>query len=207
MALSTQKQIREQLGSYSKGEAILAHEFLPLGSRDAVDKSLFRLVSEGSLTRIGKGVYALPNNHSLLGEIPVSVEAIIEAYTKKSGAKVQLSGPDALNVLGLSTQVPKGTYFYTDGPGRQLTRGKQEIVLHKVNAKVLLCAETSGAPFLSALYFIGKDKVTPEVKAGLSSKLTSEAIVSLKPQLPFMIRWMRETLEDLIAEKYGDKTV
>lgn len=198
---STQQQVAARVESFPCGQAIFAQDFLGFGSRDAVDQSLVRLVRRGVLVRVGRGVYARPQLHPVLGEVPFPVEEIVRAYIERSGAKVQIAGAAAVNLLGLSTQVPVGTHFYTDGPTHRITRGKQVIYLQHVNPKVLACAGTAAAPFLSCLYFLGRDGVTDEATSKLAERLTPEVREALTPALPQMIGWMRELLTSLIAEK------
>jgi hypothetical protein len=198
---STQQQVAARVESFPCGQAILAGDLLGCGSRDAVDQALVRLVRRGVLVRVGRGVYARPQLHPVLGEVPLPVEEIVRAYIERSGAKVQIAGAAAVNLLGLSTQVPVGTHFYTDGPTHRITRGKQLIYLQHVNPKVLACAGTAAAPFLSCLYFLGRDGVTHETLSKLAERLTPEVREALIPALPQMIGWMRELLTSLIAEK------
>ena len=184
---STQQQVAARVERFPCGQAILARDLLGFGSRDAVDQALVRLVRRGVLVRVGRGVYARPEIHPVLGEVPLPVEEIVRAYRERSGAKVQIAGAAAVNLLGLSTQVPVGTHFYTDGPTHRITRGKQVIYLQHVNPKVLACAGTAAAPFLSCLYFLGRDGVTSEAIFKLADRFTPEVREALTPALPQMI--------------------
>lgn len=204
-ATSTQQRIAAHVERFPCGQAMLARDFLTFGPRDAVDQSLVRLVRRGELVRVGRGVYARPVIHPVLGEVPLPVQEILRAYTERSGAKVQIAGAAAVNLLGLSTQVPVGTHYYTDGATHRLTRGKQVIYLQHVNPKVLVCAGTAAAPFLSCLYFLGRKGVTDDTIAQLAERLTPEVREALLPALPQMIGWMRDLLTPLSAEKAGDK--
>lgn len=69
----------------------------------AVAKTLSRLVSEGLLERVGKGVYYRPRETSLGPSLPAASGVVAQTL----GTTPHPSGLNAANVLGLSAQNPR----------------------------------------------------------------------------------------------------
>ena len=66
--------------------------FTPLGSRDAIDKALQRLVAEGGLRRLSRGLYDKPRHDEILGTLWPSVDAVVQALVGKHKLRVQPAG-------------------------------------------------------------------------------------------------------------------
>jgi hypothetical protein len=198
--MATQQLLMSHIVDTPAGKLFFAQDLIGCGSRNAVDQALSRLIKNGLLVRVSRGVYARPSNHPFLGEMIASAQDIVKAFSELSGCKVQVSGASALNQLGLSTQVPTTIQFYTDGASRRFKRGKQTIVLQHVNPKVMVCAGTSGALVLSALYELGKANVDDAVINKIKDVLTPDSRVCLQKALPKMIGWMRTILTPLVTE-------
>ena len=110
---------------------------------------------------------------------------------------MQVSGETALNLLRLSTQVPAQVVLYTDGASHTLRRGNMTLHMQHVNPKVLVCAGTDAAVFLSALYVLGKDGVTASVLEQLQQLITPSVLDELRAKRTQMIGWMRSIVETL----------
>ena len=90
------------------------------GSAVSVAKALERLTRKGGLVRIARGLYCYPKIDRKFGlgiQYP-TVNEIAEKVARQSEARVVPTGMHALNVLGLSAQVPMNYVFYTDGNSR-----------------------------------------------------------------------------------------
>jgi hypothetical protein len=176
---------------------VTSRTFQRFGSRDAVDKALSRLVQDGAIKRVIRGVYVRPEVSPILGELSVPLEDAAVALAEAEGARVQVSGETALNLLRLSTQVPAQAVLYTDGASHTLRRGKVTLRLQHVNPKVLVCAGTDAAVFLSALYVLGRDGMTTDVRAKLQQQMTPSVLAELRAKRTLMIGWMRRVVDGL----------
>jgi hypothetical protein len=79
-------------------------DFLDVGPRAAVDKSLQRLTADGKLSRIGRGLYyrAGTNNLTRKPTTP-DVRAIVDAIARRDQSRIVVDGLTAANDLGLTT--------------------------------------------------------------------------------------------------------
>ena len=63
---SIDAKVLARIRSKGKGSVHVPGDFLDLGSREAVDLVLHRLVKKGTLRRLARGVYDFPEQHPVL---------------------------------------------------------------------------------------------------------------------------------------------
>jgi predicted transcriptional regulator of viral defense system len=144
------------------GEIFFISDFTELGNYEAVRKSLQRLTKEDSIKRIAKGIYLLPKINERLGVIYPHAEQIAKAIAKRDKARIIATGSTALNLLGLSTQIPMKVVFLTDGSARNIKIGNQTIQFKKTNPKNLSIEHRLTNLIIQALKAIGEKNVTRE---------------------------------------------
>ncbi len=169
------------------------------GSRAAVDQALSRLARAGEIRRIGRGIYDYPKVSSRLGPLTPSAEAIATAIARREGVHVKVSGARAANALGLSTQVPAGATFLTEGTPRVRRIAGQTVELRRAVPKRLRGAGTTAGIAIEALRHLGRSAVTPEVVRRLASKLTVEdqrELLALSASAPL---WLRQVVARVLA--------
>lgn len=145
-----------------KGEIFFIADFTELGNYEAVRKSLQRLTKDESIERIAKGIYFLPKKHERLGIIYPHAEQIAKAIAKRDKARIIATGSTALNLLGISTQIPLKVVFLTDGSARKIKVGKQTIEFKKTNPKNLSIEHRLANLVIQGLKAIGEKNVTQE---------------------------------------------
>ena len=146
----------------NKGEIFFIADFTELGNYEAVRKSLQRLTKSDRIKRIAKGIYFLPKKHERLGVIYPHAEEIAKAISKRDKARIIATGSTALNLLGLSTQIPMKVVFLTDGSARNIKVGNQTIQFKKTNPKNLSIEHRLTNLIIQALKTIGEKNVTQE---------------------------------------------
>jgi len=81
-----------------EGGLLSPKEFLHLGSRAAIDKTLSRLAQEGKLLRVSRGAYVAPHQ-GRFGSRPPSTESVVQAIEASSARGLQAQ----LRALALCT--------------------------------------------------------------------------------------------------------
>ena len=101
---------------HGRGEdsVFVPSDFLEIGSREAVDVALHRLILQGAIRRLARGVYDYPRQHPVMGVPTPSVEMVARALASRDRARLQPAGAHAANLLGLTEQVPAKVVFLTD---------------------------------------------------------------------------------------------
>jgi predicted transcriptional regulator of viral defense system len=113
------KVIKIMRGSGGK-RVFTAKDFSGLGGNVAVRKVLSRLAEKGTIRRIRHGVYDYPRYSKLLGTwVAPDPDAIARAIAREYGWTITPAGEAALNLLGLSEQVPSQWRYVSNGPTRK----------------------------------------------------------------------------------------
>lgn len=115
-------KIKQYILSLKRGSIFFPDEFDDLGTPDAIRQSLTRLCKDGLIIRVAQGIYCYPEIEQKLGLgiLQPSYEQIAQAMAKRDHARIVPTGAYALNVLGLSTQVPMNYVYLTDGSQRHV---------------------------------------------------------------------------------------
>ena len=121
MAESVEKTVDKTISNHKRGKIFFPSNFSEFGSSSAVRQALNRLEDKGRLVRLAKGIYLYPKKHKILGVLQPSIEEIALAISKRDKARIIPTGINALNKLGLSTQVPMNMVYLTDGTPRTIT--------------------------------------------------------------------------------------
>ncbi|MDE2828695.1 MAG: DUF6088 family protein [Gemmatimonadota bacterium] len=131
-------------------------DFLDLGSREAVDQALSRLVKAGRLRRVGHGLYDKPRISNVLNRpAPVDLDAVITALARRDGVRIMPDGLVAANQLGLTNAVPAKVSYVTDGYSRSLKIGGRTVRFRHAGPSVMRWAGRPAAPVVQALRWLG----------------------------------------------------
>lgn len=167
-------------------------DFLDLGSRAAVDQALSRLTKNGLLRRIGRGLYDFPRISNVLNR-PASpnVDAAIDALVRRDNVLIMPDGIVAANHLGLTNAVPAKTSYVTSGSTRTLKVGSRTVQFRHASQRLLAWAGRPSAPFVQALYWLGKNIASePKMINTLSMKLSDVMKQDLMKDIGLLPSWM-----------------
>ena len=103
-------------------------DFSRLGNRDAIDKTLQRMVAHGDLRRIDRGLYDRPAMNKLTKR-PAAPDyrAVVDALARRDQSRLLVDGMTAANDLGLTDAVPAHVTLYTDARRRSIQLDKLTI--------------------------------------------------------------------------------
>ena len=133
-------------------------DFLGLGSRDAVNQALSRLVKAGKLRRIGHGLYDMPRFSGVLNRpAPADIDAAVSALARRDGVRIMRDGLVAANRLGLTNAVPAKASYITDGPSRTLKIDGRTVRFRHGRPRIMQWAGRPAAPVVQALEWLGRD--------------------------------------------------
>ncbi len=190
--MPTAKAIRKRVLQIRRGEPFTNTRFLKLGSRAAVDKTLSRLVEEGVIDRIIRGVFVRPQNNQFVGNVMPDVTKVVEVMARDNGETIQVHGAEAARRFKLTTQVPATPVFYTSGPSRELKIGNLTVKLKHASHRKLHLAGARPGLALSALWYLEKNNVDATVVRAIKDGLTAEEFETLKRT--DMPAWMAQVL-------------
>lgn len=166
-------RIISRIYGLGRGAVIVPSDFLDIGSRQAVDLALHRLVKKGIIRRLARGLYDYPKTHPVMGILSPDPDVIARALAGKHVIRLQPSGVYAANLLGLSTQVPAKIVYLTDGASRMIRVDNQEIRLLRTTPRNMDTAGRISGLVIQALRYLGQKHVDEAVIRMLQRKLSS----------------------------------
>lgn len=183
-------------------------DFLDLGPRAAVDKSLQRLTADGQLSRIDRGLYYRPGTNPLTRKpTTADVRAIVDAVARRDQARIVVDGLTAANDLGLTTAVPARITVLTDARLRPIQVGNQRIVFQTVAPSRLYWAGHPAMRVVQALYWLqdlmdsDKGQILHRLRAILKDPLHGQSIRDdLQQGLHTLPIWMQSTIRQLLSD-------
>lgn len=186
--------IEQEIRAVPEGRPFMPAEFLPLGSRASVDQVFSQLCKAGAIRRIARGIYVRPKHSRYVGEVLPGPEAIAKQVAAAEGATIQVGGAEAARRLELSTQVPMQPVFYTSGRSREINAGRLKIRLRHISPRKLAMSERPAGLALTALEYLGKRNVTPQIIEQVRRKLSPEEFEVLQRASTVMPAWLAEAL-------------
>lgn len=197
---SVESTIFSRVKRWGRGTVVLSTHFFDLGTREAIDLALHRLAKSGNIRRIARGVYDYPIIDPLLGELTPTIEAITKALTHRDKIRLQPSGAYALNLLGLTEQVPAKIVFLTEGDSRKLKIGSLEIELRRTTPKNMASAGRLSGLVIQAFRTLGKAHVTPEQIQHLKKTVPPKERKTLLKDIPLAPVWMHAIFRELAED-------
>lgn len=183
-----------------KGSVHVPSDFLDLGSREAIDLALHRLVKKGTVRRLTRGLYDFPEHHPSLGLLSPSADTIAAALAGRDRTRLQPAGAYAANALGLSEQVPAKAVFLTDGPSRLVKIGRMTIQLRRTTPRNMAAAGRLSGLMIQAFRELGKEHVTPARIKHLKRTLPAAKRRELLKDLKLAPGWMHPIFRALAEE-------
>jgi hypothetical protein len=159
MAVSIEVQILKKIQDNKRGKIFFPSNFFKIDSSEKIHVALSRLEKKQVLVRLAHGIYLYPKIDKELGILYPPIDEIAKSIAKRDKARIIPTGVQALNLLGLSTQVPMKVVYLTDGAQRGITIGKQSIKFKKTSPKNLATKGEISGLVIQALREIGKGKV------------------------------------------------
>ena len=189
--------LRERIEALPEDTVLFRSDF-PEYHSEFVGGTLAELTQEGMLVKLAQGVYAKPRR-SRFGLVLPSVDKIVQAIAARDNAEVLPSGMTALNVLGLSTQVPMKYSYLTTGSERIIKLENQEIRLKRGVPKNF-CYETKLIALLvQALKTLKQQNVGEEELQVIRNLISREPDRSaLAKDVDMMPVWMKRIVKPML---------
>lgn len=205
--------ILARIGSGAQRGVWMPRDFLDLGARDAVDKTLQRLMRAGNLRRVDRGLYDKPSLNSLTQKSsPPDPRHVIDAIARRDQIRVLIDGMTAANDLGLTNAVPAKVVVHTDARLKSISLGQMEIIFKPTAASKLYWAGRPAMRIVQALYWLRDTMGQGDEDEILIRRLN--AILhdpddgrtlreDLSEGLPTLPTWMQNLLRPMLKEQVG----
>ena len=192
------KQIVRRIKKCGRGTIFFPSSFPAYGDIKSVSKSLERLTNDAVIVRLDNGIYLYPkiDKELGLGVLYPSVEDIALQVAKRNRAHIAPTGAYAMNLLGLSTQVPMNVVFMTDGSPRKIRLGNNRTITFKHTVPKNLAFTNKTAQLATfALKEIGQNNVNEEHLKTLKHVFSTINGKSIEADYKLMPAWIRKIIK------------
>ena len=191
-------QIEERIRNSPKITIFLTSDFTDLASSDAANKALLRLEEAGLIRRILFGVYEYPAYNEFLNEyVEPSPDKVAHALARKFGWTIVPCGDTALNMLGLSTQVPSIWLYVSDGTYKEYAYGNTVIKFQRTTNKKISKISYKTALVIQALKALGKENITSEIINKIASTTTEEQNITMFSEAKYATAWIYGIIKEI----------
>jgi hypothetical protein len=192
------KLIRDRINCSDIGTVYVAVDFVDISDKTSVNAYLARLVDEGLIRRVLRGVYDKPEYNDFLEEyVAPSPDKVANALARNFGWTIVPCGDTALNLLGLSTQVPAAWVYVSDGTYKEYTYDNTTIQFKRTTNKEVSKLSYKTALTVQALKALGKDKIDDTVINRLGKLLTAEEKQTMLEEAKAATSWIYEYIKQI----------
>ena len=190
------KLIRDRINRSDIGTVYVAVDFVDISDKTSVNAYLARLVDEGLIRRVLRGVYDKPEYNDFLEEyVAPSPDKVANALARNFGWTIVPCGDTALNLLGLSTQVPAEWVYVSDGTYKKYTYDNTTIEFKRTTNKEVSKLSYKTALTVQALKALGKEKIDDTVINRLTKLLTADEKKTMLEEAKAATSWIYEYIK------------
>lgn len=208
LSVSVKALILDRIDQGAAGAVWTPTDFLDLGGRDAVDKTLQRLVKGSELRRIDRGLYDKPQFNSLTQQDSApDPRAVIDAVARRDQIRVLVDGMTAANDLGFTNAVPAKIIVHSEARPKSIKLGNLAITFKQTAASKLHWAGRPAMRIVQALHWL-RDTMTGDQDGQWRQRLAvlladpvhgGELRTDLADGMSTLPAWMQDMLRPLIA--------
>jgi hypothetical protein len=193
------EQVKARIQSAKDGSVFIPSDFFDIAEAVKINMCLNRLEETGELQRVMRGIYAKPRYSVLLNKnVPPRSDDIAKAIARNYGWTIVPCGDTALNMLGLSTQVPAVWIYISDGPYKTYkTDGMTLKFKHTDNKNEITNISYKTALVVQALKALGKGNVTDKELQIISKLLSDEEKAQMLMEAKRVTAWVYELIRKI----------
>ena len=188
-----------------RGWSFSRKDFSLLGSADSIDKALSRLAVKGTIRRLTRGLYDYPRYSKWLKtDLGPDMDQVAHALARKFGWKIQVTGNAALNIIGISTQVPARYVYLSDGPSRSYVIQGNELTFRKSRFTHLNLKHPQSALLVQAIGALGQASLTRDHLLTMARYLNPQAPLPDKQRMAiardtqYVTSWIQEVITEVL---------
>jgi hypothetical protein len=199
---NTSKIIRERISRIEESKLFAINDFEDVNNDSVVTRTLSRLQNAGLIVRVATGIYMNPKK-TRFGVLYPTIDQVAQKIAERDKAQIMPTGDTALNILGLSTQVPMNAVYITNGAKRKVKVGNRHIIFKNAVQKNFQFKGKLLPLIIIALKELGESGVTNEIRKKIV-KLVSAGHVDEKNTMMHDLYlspvWIKELLLPIIKK-------
>lgn len=192
------QQIREYISTKGPGTVFIPADFASITDADRISMCLTRLEKSGMIRRIMRGIYDYPEFSQLLNEyVAPDPEKVAQAIARNYGWTIIPCGDTALNLLGLSTQVPANWQYISNGPYKAYSYDRITITFKRTTNRKISGLSYKTRLVIQAIQALGKDHITDSIVERLTNNLSQEEKATLLSESKYVPDWIYSVIKQI----------
>lgn len=192
------QKIRRRIYESETGTVFVTSDFADITDNKKSSVCLMRLTEEKHLRRIMRGVYDKPEYNRFLQEyLEPAPDKVANAIARNYGWTIVPCGDTALNLLGLSTQVPAIWLYVSDGPYKEYSFNNTSIKFKHTANKGISKLSYKTSLVIQALKALGKENIDNNVIVKLSKALTDDEKKKMLNEAKSTTSWIYEYIKSI----------
>lgn len=201
MGQTIEQQILARVYGHGRGWAFSPKDFLHLGSRKAVDVALIRLTNAETIRRVIRGIYDYPRFSVFLNQqLGPDIHQVSIALARKFGWSIQAGSAAALNLTGLSTQVPSQYVYYSNGPDRKYVIDQTALQFEKTTLKETRFRMEETGIVVQAIKAMGQKGITSDVRRTIREWLGPNKLSKVLKDAERVTDWVYAEIKEICTE-------
>lgn len=197
-----QNEILNIFNSRPKGTIFIYQDFIDIADLNTLRKTIKRLVDSKQVTRVFDGMFSILEFSSLLNkEVYPSAIQIAKTIARKFKWDIFPTGNTALNIVGLSTQVPNKYDFLSNGPYRSYNYLNSTISFKNTVNRKLNIGSDNIITLVTAIDYLGLDNIRDReiniIKDYIITNIEYDELVKDTKTLPV---WIYNLLKQIYKE-------
>lgn len=198
--LSLTTKIYNRMEETPKGTIFSNNDFYDLGNLDAVRKALSRLCAKDEIYRLLDGYYTIPYFIDIVQEYSYpTVEQLAWKIADRYAWNVTPFGENALNQVGLSTQVPVVCEYLSDGPYREFYYSNRIIKFKHTSNRMISKYSQPASLIIQSIRALGENNITDKhirIMRIFTNKYVKENLLEETKSAP---AWIYEVIKRIVG--------
>jgi len=199
---SIEDKIVSRIYGRGRGWSFTPNDFVGEFARANIDKALSMLVKQGKIRRVCRGVYDYPKYSDLMQQyLSPDFDQVAQAWARKFNWRIQPTGDAALNLLGLSTQVPGRPMYLSDGPSRSYKIDSFTLEFKNAALKDVGFKYRESGLVVQALKALGRERITDGAIDSIRSQLDAKIRKRVLNETVTATGWVFDAIKKICADK------
>ena len=200
---AVKNKILEYIRKRGRGKFVFPTDLHANGNTNAIKEALSTLAQDHILIRLGHGIYYFPKQDPVLGSLYPGLEDVAYAVAKRDGVLITPTSDQAMNMLGLSQQVPLNIVYLSSGRSKEIKVGNNKIVFKQASARRSQAGKNYMGLIVRALEGIGAAQLTPEALQSIHEKMSDLPDAEIRSAVRNAPHWIANVLTDFLNQRYA----
>lgn len=189
------------IAGHGRGWAFSSSDLAGRFARQQIDNTLSDLAETGKIRRVARGLYDYPRFSDLLQKtLSPDIDQVANACARKFNWRIEVSGESALNLLGLSTQIPAQYVYLSDGPSKSYDVMSVQLNFKKSTLKDIGFKHRESTLIVQALKALGKEHLSAEVFAKIREQIDPKSYSKILRDTQGSTGWIYEAIKKTMLD-------